>query len=276
MEPVSFDTDTGGLIVEMRIRATCPGGDILSTNAMRVTVQDNGSPVASSTFDFSASPLVLPPTSGDTDYATARFHYPLGSFWRLPSTLGDGKGGAGNSRGGGSTGGGNILVDCDDEGTSSGPTSASAPSGTSSPRTFEASSTATVRVDAEQASRNALREQADADAPFVRSDLADRWVPLLSSKRPGLVADGVTWNNAEILREHLDLRLRYPEVRLMWSGDWSTFTDRDWWVTAAGVTFTTPEGANTWCDSKGFATDHCFAKLVSNTHGEDGSTLYRK
>lgn len=275
MEPVSFHTDTGGLIVEMRIRATCPGGDILSTDALRVTVRDNGTPVASSTFDFSGTPLTLPPTSGgDTDHATARFRYPLGSFWRLPGTLGDGQGGVSGSRGGGS-GGGDILVECDDEGTSSGPSTASAPSGTSSSKTFEASSTV-VGVDAERASRDALREQADADAPFVRSELADRWVPLLSSKQPGLVADGVTWNNAEILREHLDLRLRYPEVRLMWSGDWSTFTERDWWVTAAGVTFSTPEGANAWCDSKGFATEHCFAKLVSTTHGVDGSTRYRK
>ncbi|MCA1005677.1 PQQ-like beta-propeller repeat protein [Rhodococcus hoagii] len=271
LEPVSFRTDAGGLIVEMRVRATCPGGDILSTDAMRVTVRDNGSPVASSTFDFSATPLTLPPTNGGgTDYATARLRYPLGSFWRLPGTLGDGRGGVSGS------GGGDILVDCEDEGTSSGPTTASAPSGTSSPLTFEASTTAAVGVDAERASRDALREQADADAPFVRSDLADRWVPLLSSKQPGLVADGLTWNNAEILREHLDLRLRYPEVRLMWSGDWSTFTERDWWVTAAGVTFPTPEGANAWCDSKGFATEHCFAKLVSTTHGVDGSTRYRK
>ncbi|CAM2845836.1 PQQ-binding-like beta-propeller repeat protein [Prescottella defluvii] len=266
LEPVSFRTDAGGLVVEMRVRATCPGGDILSTDALRVTISDNGVPVASSTFDFSDEPLVLPSgRTGGADYAAAQLRYPLGSFWRLPNSLGDGKGGVGDT-----------VVDCEDEGSSTGPTSAPVPSGTSSPPAFDSKASAVSRVDTESASRDALREQADADAPFVRSDLADRWVPLLSSKQPGLVADGITWNNAEILREHLDLRLRFPEVRLMWSGDWSTFTERDWWVTAAGVTFPTPEGANGWCDSKGFDADHCFAKLISTTHSVDGSTLYRK
>ena len=119
-----------------------------------------------------------------------------------------------------------------------------------------------------------MRAIANADRPFVSSRLADRWVPQLSSKRPGLVADGIVWNNAETLREHLDLRLKYPEVRLLWTGDWSTFSAPDFWVTIAGVTFPDAGGALAWCRNRGIDRDHCYAKLVSTTHPIDGSTAF--
>jgi hypothetical protein len=96
-------------------------------------------------------------------------------------------------------------------------------------------------------------------------------VPQLSSKRPGLVADGITWNNAETLREHLQLRLAYPEVRLLWSGDWSTFSGPDFWVTIAGVTFPDADGALGWCRGHNLDRDHCYAKLVSTSHPIYGS-----
>jgi serine/threonine-protein kinase len=103
--------------------------------------------------------------------------------------------------------------------------------------------------------------------------LADRWVPQLSSKRPGVVDQGIVWDNATSLREHLQLRERY-HARLLWSGEWSTFSASNFWVTVAGITFPTSAGALAWCTSQGFDHDHCFAKIVSTTHPVEGSTAY--
>jgi len=108
----------------------------------------------------------------------------------------------------------------------------------------------------------------------VYANLTDPWVPQVSSKRPGVHDEGVTWNNVMTLQEHLRLRQRYPGVRLLWSGDWSTFSAPDFWVTVAGITFTDSSGALAWCRYQGFDRDHCIAKFISTTHPVDGSTAY--
>ena len=120
-----------------------------------------------------------------------------------------------------------------------------------------------------------LRQIANGDRPFVSVRLADRWVPQLSSKRPGVVDQGIVWDNATTLREHLQLRERY-HARLLWSGEWSTFSASNFWVTVAGSTFPTSAGALAWCTSQGFDRDHCFAKIVSTTHPVEGSTAYNR
>lgn len=119
-----------------------------------------------------------------------------------------------------------------------------------------------------------LRQIANDDRSYVSAQLADRWVPQLSSKRPGVVDNGVVWDNSMTLQEHLQLRQRYPNVRLLWSGDWSTFSGSDFWVTVAGITFADSSGPLAWCTSQGFDRDHCAAKLISTTHPEPGSTAY--
>jgi cytoskeletal protein RodZ len=119
-----------------------------------------------------------------------------------------------------------------------------------------------------------LRAIAASDQPYVLSMLADRWVPQLSSKRVGLVAEGRTWTNALILAEHQQLRQTYSNVRLLWSADWSTFSGSEFWVTIVGSGFATADEALAWCRSNGFDHDHCFAKLISTTHPVEGSTAY--
>lgn len=119
-----------------------------------------------------------------------------------------------------------------------------------------------------------LHQIANDDRSFVSAQLADRWVPQLSSKRPGVVDNGVVWDNAMTLQEHLRLRQRFPNVKLLWSGDWSTFSAPDFWVTVAGITFADSAGPLAWCRVRGFDRDHCAAKLISTTHPEPGSTAY--
>ena len=120
-----------------------------------------------------------------------------------------------------------------------------------------------------------LRQIANGDRPFVSVRLADRWVPQLSSKRPGVVDQGIVWDNATTLQEHLQLRERY-HARLLWSGEWSTFSVPNFWVTVAGITFPTSAGALEWCTSQGFDRNHCFAKIVSTTYPVEGSTAYNE
>jgi serine/threonine protein kinase len=119
-----------------------------------------------------------------------------------------------------------------------------------------------------------LWQIANGDRSFVNAQLADRWVPQLSSKRPGVVDNGVVWDNTMTLQEHLQLRQRYPDVRLLWSGNWSTFSAPDFWVTVAGITFADSAGALAWCRGHGFDRDHCAAKIISTTHPVEGSTAY--
>jgi serine/threonine-protein kinase len=53
-----------------------------------------------------------------------------------------------------------------------------------------------------------LRNQANIDYQVTVTQATGHWVPQLSSKQPGLVADGITWD-CLILAEHNQLRAAY-------------------------------------------------------------------
>lgn len=278
LTPIEYRTQAEGLVVRMEMKASCPGGDIVSTNAMRVSITDSGSSVASAVFDFSDSPVYLPRTdrTNTTNSIEREFLYELDSFWRLPNSLGS------SSSLTDATASGSQLVECEDEGTSDSSLTTGSPSQarTNSPITAVRSAAPTT-ADVETTSLDALRAQANADLPYVRGDLADRWVAQISSKRIGLDAADINgaqvrWTAEEILRQHLQLRLMYPEVRLLWSDEWRTFDLRGWWITVAGLTFADADAANGWCDSKNIALDQCFAKIVSNSRDSSGTTKYRR
>ncbi|MGA9373808.1 MAG: PQQ-binding-like beta-propeller repeat protein [Mycobacterium sp.] len=276
LKPVEYRAENGGLVVKMEFKATCSSGDIIAGDRFRVTIRDGESMIASGTFDFSDDPLVLggagsPPTIVDLTFSE-------GTIWRLPNTLGVRDAGGSGEIVTTAKASGNELVDCEDEGGDSGPASVDQqPQAPRSPKV-------TVGGDApcsDGEALAALRVQVDSDRPFVQAGLADRWVAQLSAKQPGLVAaevDGrmVTWTPCEILRQHLRMRLQYPEVRLVWSDEWRTFDLRGWWVTIAGVTFPDPDAANGWCDQRSIAVTECFAKVVSNSRDSRGGTKYRR
>ena len=108
-----------------------------------------------------------------------------------------------------------------------------------------------------------LRNQANADYSPTATQAVGHWVPQLSSKRPGLVADGITWDCNSILAEHLRLRGLYG-AKLLWSGDWPhTFGHDDYWVTVAGYTYDTAEGARQWCQDHGRdVPEHCYPNQI--------------
>lgn len=130
--------------------------------------------------------------------------------------------------------------------------------------------TPTPDVEAQSLAR--LQAIAREDRPSVSAVLADRWIPQISSKRVGLVADGITWDNEAILDQHLQLRNRYPDVKLLWSGDWSTYDGRNYWVTVVGLYSDDPYDVLSWCIDQGFDRNNCIAKIVSTTHPIAGST----
>jgi putative pyrroloquinoline-quinone binding quinoprotein len=278
MRPVEYRAESGALVVKMEIKATCPGGDVITTNKMRITVRDGRGTICSGVFDFSSNPLTLGAKGSEATVVELRFD--AGSILRHPNTLGDRSG----SDPGATTANakGDELVDCEDEGTSAGPPGGGTPPKSTGTKVFadEAGAVGDCGSDAE--ALQALRIQVDGDRPVVQSDLADRWVAQLSSKQPGLVApdtDGVrmvTWTPCEILRQHLRLRLKYPEVRLVWSDEWRTFDLRGWWVTIAGLTFGDSAAANRWCDDRAIPVDECYAKVISNNRDSSGSTDYRR
>jgi hypothetical protein len=109
-----------------------------------------------------------------------------------------------------------------------------------------------------------LQQLASSDRPYVTANLANRWIPQLSSKssrEPWTVdpENGVTYDPARILQEHRQLRQQYPDVKLLWAGDWSTFSDPNFWVTVAGITFDDSSSALAWCSSQSLDRDHCTA-----------------
>lgn len=273
-KPETIRADSGALVIRMKIVAHCPGGDALTSPSTRISVTSDGQNVASGTFDLSAQPIVIAPGSGGSSSnpeVEHDFRFPLGTFWRLPVSTNAIPTGGASQQGEVDLNPGTLLVNCDQSGAAQSTAPSSASTSSSSTATGPANPQS---GDNESASVDALRSIANADRPFVSGQLADRWVPQLSSKRPGVVDDGITWDNAATLREHLQLRLNYPEVRLLWSGDWSTFSAPDFWVTIAGVVFPDSDEALGWCRNHNLDSDHCYAKLVSTTHPIDGSTAF--
>lgn len=272
--PQKFRTATGGLVVTLKVTATCPGGDVLGANGTSITLRDDAGMIASGTFDFSANPIGIAPGSGSgsgpssgTDGTTVELTFPTGSFWRLPDTLGASSTGADSSAGAAAKAG--ILVEC--QRPEGGASQASA-SQSSSATASSGFTPAGINVDGNCS--QALRSQTDSDRAFIMAQLNGHWLVQLSSKRPGLVADGKTWDECGILEEFLALRLRFKDVRMLWSDEWSVFSTKGWWVTVAAATFPCPDEANAWCSQNGFDNEHCFAKLISSSAGPEGSTKY--
>lgn len=145
-----------------------------------------------------------------------------------------------------------------------GESSDSAPPNSSPP-----TSAANTADDPEADSLQQLQQQASEDRPYVTAHLANWWVPQLSSKRSAQPwtydsEDGVEYDTVRTLQEHRQLRQKYPDVKLLWSGDWSTFSSsQTFWVTVAGIASDNSSGVLAWCRSQGLDADHCTATKIN-------------
>nr|WP_313777379.1 hypothetical protein [Mycobacterium sp.] len=250
MQATSVTDGTGGLTVVTRLRPSCTDGDLLGNNEFRLTVVDAaGRDVAAGLFDLSGNPV---PLVGEGTSVT--FTFPPGTYWRTADAIT-----------------GDVQMVAFNDGQES------ADAGSVSGSAFTAfGPTMPASGDLDAAAHSALVDIAIADLASIDASLLNIWQPQLSSKRPGLFADGVSWNYAEIVREHLELRQRFPSARLVWSGDWPVYSEPNWWITVSGIPFGSGPAALDWCASQGFDGDHCFAKLLSHTMGTSGTTVLRR
>ncbi|WGP06084.1 hypothetical protein QFE97_18505 [Bacillus subtilis] len=120
--------------------------------------------------------------------------------------------------------------------------------------------------------KKALEQLADSDGKTAKSELNGKWVPQLSSKKVGLKAEGKTWDEEAILEEFEGLREEFPRVKLIWSGDFGSFKEDNFWVTVVGIGYDDPEDALSWCSSHGLGPDSCYAKQLNTSGGHDGTT----
>jgi len=248
MTPEKLTYSDRGLTVTTHIIPGCDSGDLLVNHGYRINVvDDTGKDVASGVFDLTGTPIAVG-RSG----ATVDFTFPPGSFLRTADTI---------------NGAVRIIPHRD--------------SYDGKPDSDTVSATAVTAAepgipetgDLEAAAATALTDIAAADRQILDDTLLDVWQPQLSSKRPGEVAEGITWTNADVLREHLQLRGRHPNARLVWSGDWPVYSDPTWWVTVAGVPFDSADGALGWCADQQYDAEHCLAKMLSQTRGSDGTAV---
>lgn len=132
------------------------------------------------------------------------------------------------------------------------------------------SGAAALPADPEQA----LRAQQSTDAGAVEG-LVGTWVPQLSAKKAGMSVGGRTYDDAAVLADHQELRRTHPDAVLAWSGDWTSFRGRDFWITLVNRSFPSGEAANAWCTQAGIGPDDCYAKRLSRTGGYGENTALR-
>ena len=212
---------------------------------MRVT--DGATQVAAGRVDLTGTPLHL--QQGRPGVLVLTF--PAGSFWVVPSTA-----------------------------TATGLRASIAPSSTGAARGGAEQVRTTVTGplspvgDLQAAAADALRRQTETDRSDV-STLAEKWGPQLSAKKSGLTADGKVYDDAAVLADHLALRARFPQARLVFSADWTNFQGRDFWITLAGVPEPDPDAALGWCGEQGFDRTQCLAVLISTSRGPQGTSKTR-
>jgi hypothetical protein len=132
----------------------------------------------------------------------------------------------------------------------------------------------TTVVDNEAAAQAALNQQVAQDRPSV-DGLVGYWVPQLSSKRVGMVANGIAYDYNAIWQDFQSLQGRYPNALLLWSGDYVSYASSNFWVTVIPAAYPDGPSANTWCDGEGIGANDCYAKFLSHTGGSTGTTLLR-
>lgn len=253
----SFRNAGRQFVASVEVSAGCADGDILSSNATRVAISDSGSNVAAAMFDFSGKPIVLPPSGDAPVNLELCFNAP--DYWRLPESV--------------SATGSRVVVET--VGQPSGPGQADPADVVDDAGRVCASGGALPQMgDAESASSDGLQAMRTTDVARIRALGADKWVPQVSTKRPGLFYDNVVWTFGQILGEQYYFRERYPATALLWTGDFRSYNDPNWWGSVVLIPFDDPRGALTWCAQQGMDKDHCFAKRV-NASGTQGSNEYQ-
>ncbi|AZL10956.1 hypothetical protein [Brevibacterium aurantiacum] len=105
-------------------------------------------------------------------------------------------------------------------------------------------------------------------------ELDGEWVVQLSAKKEGMEADGFTWTNEDVVEHFEELHDIYPDAVLLWSGDWSSYDNSDFWVIVRSVIYPDSDSALNFCYDEGFGPDDCMAKRLFTTGAPDDTSEY--
>jgi hypothetical protein len=101
------------------------------------------------------------------------------------------------------------------------------------------------------------------------------WVAQISSKRVGLLADGIAYDQEAILDDFRRSESRFPQAVLLDSNRFVTFSSPDFYVTVIAIPFTTAARANAWCTQQLLPADRCFAKRLSTVPVPGATVAHR-
>jgi hypothetical protein len=127
-------------------------------------------------------------------------------------------------------------------------------------------------VTGESSAQAALQAQLAADRPAVEA-LVGQWVPQLSSKTYGLVANGITYDYQQIWQDFESISQAHPGALLAWSSDYTSFQLTNYYVTLLPISYSSGSQAAGWCTSNGLGPNDCYGKLISHTAGPKGSSV---
>ncbi|GAB3563690.1 flagellar basal body-associated FliL family protein [Spelaeicoccus albus] len=119
-----------------------------------------------------------------------------------------------------------------------------------------------------------LRKVVKDDRATAKSELNNKWVPQVGSKRTGMKVGDTTWTNKKIWRSFEKTKDKYPDALLLRSEDWKSFRLSNFWVTVINKPYDNPDDALDWCRSHHLDGEHCYAKRISNSHGPDSSSKH--
>lgn len=127
----------------------------------------------------------------------------------------------------------------------------------------------------ESAAGSTLGAIAQSDYGRIESNVSGYWVPQISSKYAGAFIDGYTWDDNDILNDHLQLRTSWGDpVYLLRSSEWAYADDR-FLVTIVGIPYTNPDDALAWCVTHSLGPDDCYAKRIYHGERQSGDTKYQ-
>ena len=106
-----------------------------------------------------------------------------------------------------------------------------------------------------------LNDQLDNDRGIVEG-LVGFWVPQLSSKAEGTVADGITYTLSDIVAKDQELRAEFGTV-LLFSGEYN-YKVSGLYVDIVPQGFGDPDSALGFCTDHGIDRDNCFAKFITH------------
>lgn len=260
LKPTSVSGDAVSLSITVKVTATCSGGDVLAGSGSSVVVHapsstdgsgKNDAVVALGNLDLSKDPVIV---SGNGTEMTLKFNQ--GQYFRMADDL--------------SVSHLDVKPKLDRK------------SGQKDAKATDAHGTVTVTATdgdakaAEDAAAAGLTWEAAKDKSTAMNDLNGKWVPQISSKKPGLEADGKTYDNRSTLEDFFNSKSTYGDALLLNSDEWSVFdAGGHWWVTVINDGSSDAIFANSWCDSRDIPTDSCFAKYLDPNGTPKGSTKQR-